>query len=143
MKDGLGRMCQSVCSTSLTLDWTKAGSNKLQFPCLQLLHCFIRSSNTACPVRPMDSKRCLSLLARKLVETFDLGRNRQVQARSSMRKQTQWQQPSRPPYIVRRKSTCVKMSKELDGAIQVIMLTGIVSIGTIVRATRLGAEECF
>ena len=32
--------------------------------------------------------------------------------------------------------------KKLDGCIQVIMLTGMVSMGTILRATRLGAEEC-
>jgi DNA-binding NtrC family response regulator len=33
--------------------------------------------------------------------------------------------------------------KKFDGGIQVIMLTGLVSMGTIIRATRLGAEECF
>ncbi len=33
--------------------------------------------------------------------------------------------------------------KKFDGGIQVIMLTGLVSMGTILRATRLGAEECF
>lgn len=33
--------------------------------------------------------------------------------------------------------------KKFDGGIQVIMLTGLVSMGTVIRATRLGAEECF
>ncbi len=33
--------------------------------------------------------------------------------------------------------------KKFDGGIQVIMLTGLVSMGTIIRATRLGAEDCF
>jgi DNA-binding NtrC family response regulator len=33
--------------------------------------------------------------------------------------------------------------KKFDGGIQVIMLTGLVSMGTIIRATRMGAEECF
>lgn len=32
--------------------------------------------------------------------------------------------------------------KEIDGSIQVLMLTGLVSMDTILRATRLGAEEC-
>ncbi len=32
--------------------------------------------------------------------------------------------------------------KKFDGSIQVIMLTGLVSMGTILRATKLGAEEC-
>ena len=33
--------------------------------------------------------------------------------------------------------------KKFDGGIQVIMLTGLVTIETINRATRLGADECF
>jgi DNA-binding NtrC family response regulator len=33
--------------------------------------------------------------------------------------------------------------KKFDGGIQVIMLTGLVSMSTIIRATRLGAEDCF
>ncbi len=33
--------------------------------------------------------------------------------------------------------------KKFDGSIQVIMLTGLASMGTILRATKLGAEECF
>ena len=33
--------------------------------------------------------------------------------------------------------------KKFDGGIQVIMLTGMVTIETINRASRLGAEECF
>jgi DNA-binding NtrC family response regulator len=32
--------------------------------------------------------------------------------------------------------------KAIDGSIQVIMLTGMVSMATILRATQLGAEEC-
>lgn len=32
--------------------------------------------------------------------------------------------------------------KAVDGSIQVIMLTGMVSMATIFRATQLGAEEC-
>jgi DNA-binding NtrC family response regulator len=32
--------------------------------------------------------------------------------------------------------------KAIDGSIQVIMLTGMVSMATIFRATQLGAEEC-
>jgi DNA-binding NtrC family response regulator len=32
--------------------------------------------------------------------------------------------------------------KSIDGSIQVIMLTGMVSMATIFRATQLGAEEC-
>jgi DNA-binding NtrC family response regulator len=32
--------------------------------------------------------------------------------------------------------------KKFDGSIQVIMLTGLASMGTILRATKLGAEEC-
>ena len=33
--------------------------------------------------------------------------------------------------------------KKFDGGIQVIMLTGLVSMGTIIKTTRLGAEDCF
>lgn len=33
--------------------------------------------------------------------------------------------------------------KKFDGGIQVIMLTGLVTIETINRASRLGADECF
>lgn len=32
--------------------------------------------------------------------------------------------------------------KAVDGSIQVLMLTGMVSMATILRATQLGAEEC-
>ena len=32
--------------------------------------------------------------------------------------------------------------KKLDGSTQVIMLTGMVSMSTIMKATQLGAEEC-
>lgn len=32
--------------------------------------------------------------------------------------------------------------KDIDGSIQVLMLTGMVSMSTILKATRLGAEEC-
>ncbi len=32
--------------------------------------------------------------------------------------------------------------KAIDGSIQVIMLTGLVSMATILRVTQLGAEEC-
>jgi len=38
--------------------------------------------------------------------------------------------------------TLLREIKKLDGTIQVFMLTGMVSMATIVRATRLGADEC-
>jgi len=39
--------------------------------------------------------------------------------------------------------TLLREIKKLDGTIQVFMLSGMVSMATIVRATRLGADECF
>ncbi len=33
--------------------------------------------------------------------------------------------------------------KNFDGGLQVIMLTGMVSVGTMLRSLRLGAEACF
>lgn len=38
--------------------------------------------------------------------------------------------------------TLLREIKKLDGTIQVFMLTGMVSMATILRATRLGADEC-
>jgi len=38
--------------------------------------------------------------------------------------------------------TLLREIKKFDGGIQVIMLTGLVSMGSIIRATRLGAEDC-
>ena len=39
--------------------------------------------------------------------------------------------------------TLLQEIKKFDGGIQVIMLTGLVSMGTIIRTTRLGALDCF
>jgi len=38
--------------------------------------------------------------------------------------------------------TLLREIKKVDGTIQVFMLTGMVSMATILRATRLGADEC-
>ena len=39
--------------------------------------------------------------------------------------------------------TLLQEIKKFDGGIQVIVLTGLVSMGSIIRTTRLGAEDCY